>query len=126
MDIRTKNTGRTFYQVSPDLGTILLELGMVERIDKPPVIDPGPPQPKWGVTVNRSGGTCIVLTIGSTTSWFDGDPLDAPSGFQNKDWLGRVTGPETPAQIVKLYEAQLNPGDWQRIRAINRGKKKGT
>jgi len=124
MDIRTKNTGKTFYQVDPQWAAVLLELGMVERIDKPPVIDPNPPGPKWGVTVNRGGNCCIVLTLGSTTQWFDGDPLDAPSGFQHKDWMGRVSGPEVPAHIVELYKAQLQPHDWQRINLLNKGRKR--
>jgi hypothetical protein len=115
MDIRTKNSGRAFYQVAPDLGTILLELGMVERIDKAPVVDPCPPQPKWGITINRGGSTCIVLTIGASTSWFDGHPEDAPTGFQRKNWMGQVTGLETPKHIVQLYKAQMQPTDWARI-----------
>ena len=124
MDIRTKNTGRDFYQIEPTLATILIELGMCERIDPAPTVDPGPPQPKWGVTVNRGGSTCIVLTIGATTQWFDGDPMDAKTGFQRKDWMGRVTGPETPDHICKLYEAQLQPGDWTRITLMNKGRKR--
>jgi hypothetical protein len=115
VDIRTKNTGKTFYQIDPQLAAVLLELGMVERIDKPAVVDPNPPGPKWGVTVNRGGSTCIVLTVGQTTQWFDGHPEDAPTGFQRKDWKGSITGPETPAHIVELYKAQLMPTDWTRI-----------
>jgi hypothetical protein len=123
MDIKTKNTGKTFYQVDPQWAAVLMELGMVERADKPPVIDHNPPSPKWGVTVNRGGSTCIVLTIGATTQWFDGHPDDAASGFQRKDWLGRVTGPETPEHICKLYEAQLLPSDWLRLNMLKRGKR---
>jgi hypothetical protein len=124
MDIKTKNTGRAFYQVPPDLATILLELGMVERIDKPTIIQPVPIGPKWGVTINRGGNTCIVLTIGQTTQWFDGDPDDAPTGFQRKNWMGQMTGHETPAHIVELYKAQLLPTDWQRINMMNSGRKR--
>ena len=115
MDIKTKNTGKTFYQIPNDLAAVLLELGMVERIDKPAIVDPNPPGPKWGVTVNRGGDTCIVLTVGTMTSWYDGDPAFAKVCFQRKDWLGRVSGPETPDNIVELYKAQMQPTDRQRL-----------
>ena len=118
MDIKTKNTGRAFYQVPPDLATILLELGMVERIDKPAVLDPNPPAPKWGVNINRGGATCIVLTHGATTQWYDGHPDNAKHCFQRKDWMGRLTGPETPDNIVEFYKAQMLPTDYARINRI--------
>ena len=123
MDIKTRNTGKIFYQVPNELAAVLLELGMVERVNNP-ITPPEPPQPKWGVTVNRGGSTCIVYTLGSTTQWFDGDPDDAPTGFQHKDWLGRMTGPETPAHIVELYKAQLLPSDWKRINMNNTFRKR--
>jgi hypothetical protein len=115
VDIKTKNTGKSFYQIDPQLAAVLLELGMVERIDKPAVVDPNPPGPRWGVTLNRGGNTCIVLTVGTTTSWYDGDPAFAKTAFQRKDWLGRVSGLETPDNIVELYKAQMQRTDWQRI-----------
>jgi hypothetical protein len=67
------------------------------------------------VTVNHGGNTCIVYTFGQLTRWFDGLPSNAKHGFQRKDWLGRVTGPETPDNIVELYTAQLLPTDWIRL-----------
>lgn len=114
MDIKTKNTGKTFYQVPNELAAVLLELGMVER-DNQTINPPEPIGPKWGVTVNRGGNTCIVLTIGAATSWYDGLPSNAKHGFQRRDWKGTLTGPETPDNIVELYTAQLLPTDWMRL-----------
>ena len=114
MDIKTKNTGKTFYQVPNELAVVLLELGMVERVNQT-IVPPEPPTPKWGVTVNRGGNTCIVYTFGATTQWFDGHPDDAKHGFQRRDWKGTLTGPETPDNIVELYKAQLLPTDWTRL-----------
>ena len=120
MDIKTRNTGKVFYQVDPRWAAVLMELGMVERADTPPCNDFQPPTHKWGVTVNRGGNTCIVMTLGATTQWFEGHPDDAKSGFQRKDWMGRVTGPEVPEHICKLYEAQLQPTDWVRLNLLQR------
>ncbi len=114
MDIKTKNTGKAFYQVPNELAAVLLELGMVERIN-PTITPPEPPTAKWGVTVNRGGNTCIVHTLGATTSWYDGPPSNAKHGFQRRDWKGTLTGPETPDNIVELYTAQLLPTDWMRL-----------
>jgi hypothetical protein len=119
MDIKTKNTGKTFYQIPPDIAAVLLELGMVERVNQT-INPPEPIGPKWGVTINRGGSTCIVLTIGATTQWYDGHPDDAKHGFQRRDWKGSLTGPETPEHICKLYDSQLLPSDWLRIRMIKR------
>jgi hypothetical protein len=115
VDIKTKNTGKTFYQVPNDLAAVLLELGMVERVNQA-IVPPEPPAPRWGVTVNRGGSTCIVLTIGTTTQWYEGDPAFALTCFQRKDWLGRVSGPETPANIAEMYMAQMLPSDWLRLK----------
>lgn len=114
MDIKTKNTGKTFYEVSNELAAVLLELGMVERVN-PTINPPQPPTPKWGVTVNAGGNTCIVYTFGATTLWYDGLPSNAKHGFQRRDWKGTLTGPETPDNIVELYTAQLLPTDWVRL-----------
>ena len=113
-DIRTKNTGKAFFQIDPQLAAVLVELGQVERVN-PTITQPEPPTPKWGVTVNRGGNTCIVYTFGATTQWFDGHPDDAKHGFQRRDWKGTLTGPETPNNICELYKAQLLPTDWVRI-----------
>ncbi len=114
MDIKTKNTGKTFYEVSNELGAVLLELGMVERVN-PTINPPQPPTPKWGVTVNLGGNTCIVYTFGATTLWYDGLPSNAKHGFQRRNWRGELTGPETPDHIVELYMAQMQPTDWVRV-----------
>ena len=114
MHIRTKNTGKTFYDVSNELSAVLLELGMVERVN-PTITPPEPPKPSWGVTINRGGNTCIVYTFGATTQWYDGPPANAKHGFQRRDWKGTLTGPETPDNIVELYTAQMLPSDWLRI-----------
>ena len=118
MDIKTKNSGKTFYQIDPQLATILLELGMVERVNNT-IAPPAPPQPRWGVSLNAGGNTCIVYSLGAATNWFDGDPDDAPTGFQTTNWMGKVSGPETPANICELYKAQLQPHDWRRINMMN-------
>jgi hypothetical protein len=114
MDIKTRNTGKTFYQVPNELAAVLLELGMVERVNQT-VVPPEPIGPKWGVTVNRGGNCCIVLTIGQQTSWFDGHPDDAPTCFQRRNWKLELTGHATPENIVELYKAQMLPTDWQRV-----------
>lgn len=114
VDIKTKNTGKIFYRADPLWAAVLLELGMVEQIN-PTINPPEPPTPKWGVTVNRGGSTCIVYTFGATTQWFDGRPEEAKHGFQRKDWKGTLTGPETPDNIVELYKAQMLPSDWHRL-----------
>jgi hypothetical protein len=46
VDIKTKNTGKTFYEVSNELGAVLLELGMVERVN--PTINPPEPAKRNG------------------------------------------------------------------------------
>lgn len=115
MDIKTKNTGKTFYQVPNDLAAVLLELGMVERVNQT-INPPEPPTAKWGVTVSPGGNTCIVYTFGSTTRFYDGLPSQANHGFQRRDWKGSLTGPETPDHIVELYMAQLLPSDWIRLK----------
>lgn len=114
MDIRTKNTGREFRYIEPTLATILLELGMVERIN-PTINPPEPPKPSWGVSVNQGGNTCIVYTFGATTMWYDGLPSNAKHGFQRRNWMSELTGPETPDNIVELYTAQLLPTDLVRL-----------
>lgn len=122
MDIKTRNSGKTFYRVPNELAAVLLELGMVEQVNQT-INTPEPIGPKWGVTVNRGGNTCIVLTIGAATSWYDGHPDDAPHGFMRKDWKGSWAGHETPENICKLYESQLLPGDWTRIKMMPRIKR---
>lgn len=117
MDIKTKNTGKTFFQINNELATVLIELGMVERVN-PPVITPEPPKPTWGVTVNRGGNTCIVYTFGALTQWYDGHPDNAKHCFQRKNWMGQMTGPETPDNIVELYKVQMLPSDWARINRL--------
>ena len=119
MDIKTKNSGKTFYQIDPQLATILLELGMVERVNNT-LAPAAPPQPRWGVSLNAGGNTCIVYSLGAATSWFDGHPDKAATGFQTTNWLGKVTGPETPANICELYKAQLQTHDWLRINGMSR------
>ncbi len=114
MDIKTKNTGKTFYQIPNDLAAVLLELGMVERVNQT-ITPPEPPTAKWGVTTNLGGNTCIVYTLGATTMWYDGPPSNAKRGFQRRNWLGELTGPETPDNIVEFYTAQLSPTDWVRL-----------
>ena len=114
MDIKTKNTGKIFYRTDPALAAVLLELGMVEQVNQT-ITPPEPPTPKWGVTINRGGNTCIVYTFGAQTLWYDGPPATAKTGFQRRDWKGTLTGPETPDNIVELYTAQMLPTDWRRI-----------
>jgi len=119
VDIKTRNTGRTFYRVEPTMAEILLELGMVERVN-PTVMDTTPPEPKWGVTVTAGGETAIVYSFMSQTRWYTGHPDHAKKGFQNRNWLGQYSGPETPDNIVQLYREQLQPSDLARINnAIN-------
>ena len=114
MDIKTKNTGKIFYRADPLWAAVLLELGMVEQINQT-ITPPEPPTHKWGVTLNQGGNTCIVMTFGATTSWYDGLPSNAKHGFQRRNWRGELTGPETPDNIVELYTAQLLPTDWVRL-----------
>lgn len=69
-----------------------------------PAVDPM--QPRWGVSVNRSGDYFIQLAIGNHVQHFDGYPEDAPTCFQRKDWRGNITGHATPQAIVDEYKAK--------------------
>jgi|GEM_PF-6719400 len=117
MDIKTRNSGKVFYQVEPTLAQVLLELGFVERVNQT-INPPEPPTPKWGVTTNLGGSTCIVYSFGAQTRWFDGRPEEAKHGFQRRDWKGTLVGPETPDNIVELYKAQMMDTDWARLARI--------
>src|SRR5258708_36551993 len=110
MDIKTKNSGKSFYQVSSDLAAVLLELGLVERIEKP--VPPRVTEPEWGIGRTISGRVCITLRLPSgEVRNYDGYPDEAANAFRYSQWSSElqgyvVDGPYTPAAIVELYKAQ--------------------
>jgi hypothetical protein len=112
MDIRTKNTGRAFYQVPPDLASVLLELGLVERVEKPA---PAPRSEEWGIGKTIGGHVCINLRLPSDEiRVYDGFPEDAANGFKYRQWDGGkqeyvIVGPVPPESILEAYKAQYVP-----------------
>lgn len=112
MDIRTKNTGRAFYQMPSELAAVLLELGLVEKIDKPA---PTPKEPRWGIGMTGTGAACITyeLTSGEVRRYI-GHPDDAADGFKLRTWNFEkqahvLEGPTPPKAVVDEYRALWKP-----------------
>ena len=114
MDIRTKTTGRPFYQVSNELAAVLLELGLVEKIEKPAPA-PRATEPQWGIGKTLGGYVCINLRLPSgETRAYDGFPDEAATGFQYRQWSGAeqayvIAGPVPPAAILAAYASAYVP-----------------
>ena len=73
MDITLRN-GRTYYQVQPTLASILCELELAEKFERPAPI---PTPATWVVDENQmSGRRWIVVKSdgGRVTNWYDGPP----------------------------------------------------
>ena len=114
MDIKVKATGKPFYQVSNELAAVLLELGLVEKVEKPAPA-PAPKEPQWAVgRIKNERGvdvTCIVLTLpNKEVRHYDGPPDKAADGFKYRQWSGEqqsyiIDGPEPPVNIIEQYKA---------------------
>jgi hypothetical protein len=112
MDIKVKATGKIFHQMPPDLSAILLEMGLVERVEKPA---PAPKEPQWtvGRIKNERGvdAAHIVLTLPSgEVRHYDGPPDKAADGFKYRQWSGQqqahvIDGPEPPVTVIEQYRA---------------------
>lgn len=112
MDIKVKATGRIFHQMPPDISAVLLEAGLVERVEKPA---PAPKEPQWSVgRIKNERGvdrTCITLALPSgELRHYDGPPDKAADGFKYRQWSGEqqthiIAGPEPPATVIEQYTA---------------------
>jgi len=104
VDIRVND--KSFYQVDPVLAAVLLELGLVERIEKPKAV---PLEPTWGVGTDNKGFACIVhRKANGEMCHFDGWPDDAKDGFKVVAWDAAtqsrtLQGPEPPDSVIAAY-----------------------
>lgn len=112
MDIKVKTTGKIFHQMAPDLSAVLLELGLVEKVEK---VAPAPRENEWGIGKTLSGSVCINLRLPSgELRAYDGFPDTAADGFKTRVWSGAqqeyvLDGPVPPAAILEAYAAQFKP-----------------
>ena len=102
MDI-TLNNGRTYYQVEPTLASILCELKLADKYEKPA---PPPEKAGWsnGVFVS-SGRRNITVRDGASTFWFVGPP-EKISEFEQS--LPRDAG-SCPENVRARYTSEYTP-----------------
>ena len=102
MDITLKN-GRTYYQVEPTLASILCELKLADKYEKPA---PPPEKAGWstGVFV-ASGRKNITIRDGASTYWFVGPP-EKISEFEKT--LPADAG-KCPDAVLARYTAEYVP-----------------
>jgi hypothetical protein len=70
VDITLKN-GRNYFQVEPTLASILCELELAEKFERPA---PPPIEPSWKVVKLLSGKLVLQYQHGAFTSWFQSSP----------------------------------------------------
>jgi hypothetical protein len=102
VDITLKN-GRTYYQVEPTLASILCELKLADKYEKPA---PPPEKAGWsnGVFVS-SGRKNITIRDGASTYWFVGPP-EKISEFEKT--LPADAG-KCPDAVLARYTAEYVP-----------------
>jgi hypothetical protein len=106
VDITLKN-GRTYYQVEPTLASILCELKLADKYEKPA---PPPEKAGWsnGVFVS-SGRKNITVRDGASTYWFVAAP-ERISEFEK--YLPANVG-TCPEHVLARYTAEYVPYVWE-------------